>query len=106
VSIFLILLLLATGAPPVPEDNSAFFTGAHIPSVLVAPATGDGGDVRARGRWYNGVWTVELARRLSTASSCDAAFRGEWYLGTAPVDNVSSKHAYHLKLIKLVIEKH
>jgi hypothetical protein len=91
---------------PYYEDKDTFSIGARIPAVLVAPATGDRGDVQARGRWYNGVWTVELARRLSTGSSFDAAFRGEWYLGIAPFDNAVSKHAYHLKPIRLVIEQH
>ena len=76
-----------------------------FPAVLVAPSVGDRGDVKARGFWRNGEWTVEFARRLSTGSPFDIAFRGELYLGVAPFDNAESKHAYHLKPIRLVIEQ-
>ncbi len=106
VSLFLLVLMFATSDRLVWENNCAFSIGAHIPSPLSAQAMGDRGVVQARGRWYNGEWTVELARRISTGSSFDAAFRGEWYLGIAPFHNSVCKHAYHLKPIKLVIEQH
>lgn len=86
-----------------PEIDS-FAVGARVPAVLVAPAVGDRGDVKARGTWRNGVWTVEFARRLTTGSPFDAVFRGELYLGIAPFDNADSKHAYHLRPIRLVVE--
>lgn len=85
-------------------DLDTFSVGLRVPAVLVAPTTGDRGDVRARGIWRNGVWTVEFARPLSTGSPFDARFRGKLYLGIAPFDNADSKHAYHLRPIKLVVE--
>ena len=78
--------------------------GSRVPAVLVAPAAGDRGDVMAEGRWHNGVWTVEFARKLGTGSAYDVRFNGTLSLGIAPFDNAASKHAYHLKPIRLVIE--
>jgi hypothetical protein len=89
---------------PYHVDIDTFSLGARIPAVLVAPAMGDRGDVTARGQWRNGVWTVEFARRLSTGSPFDAVCRSMLYLGIAPFDNAVSKHAYHLKPIRLKIE--
>ncbi len=89
---------------PYHPDLDTFAIGSRVPSILVAPVTGDRGDVTARGVWRNGVWTVEFARRLSTGSPFDVVFRGELYLGVAPFDNADSKHAYHLRPIRLVVE--
>ncbi len=90
----------------VPYDTrlDTFSLGARVPAVLVAPISGDRGDVRARGHWRNGVWTVEFTRRLRTGSPYDVSFPGQFFLGIAPFDNADSKHAYHLKPIRLVAE--
>lgn len=85
-------------------DRDTFSLDSRVPAVLVAPTAGDRGDVKARGIWRNGVWTVEFARRLSTGSAFDVAFRRELYLGIALFDNADSKHAYHLRSIRLVVE--
>jgi len=85
-------------------DIDTFSVGDRVPAVLVAPAVGDRGDVKAHGVWRNGVWTVEFVRRLSTGSPFDAVFKGELYLGIAPFDNADSKHAYHLRSIRLIIK--
>jgi len=89
---------------PYDPENDTFSIGARVPALLVAPTTGDRGDVTARGRWSNGVWTVELSRRITTGSGADIPFRGEIFLGVAVFDNADSKHTYHLQPIKLVVE--
>jgi len=86
----------------VAEDT--FCLGAQAPGVIVTPFQGDRGDVRAEGRWLDGRWTVEFARALKTGSSADTEMRGELYLGVAIFDNASSKHAFHLRPIRLVVE--
>lgn len=85
-------------------DIDTFSVGARVPAVLVAPSVGDRGDVKARGTWRNGTWTVEFARRLVTGSPFDAVLKGKLYLSIAPFDNAGSKHAYHLKPIRFVVE--
>lgn len=84
------------------EDS--FSIGAQIPAVIVTQFRGDRGDVRAAGRWDNGRWTLELARPLRTGSSFDMDLRGECYMGVALFDNAASKHAFHLRPVKLVVE--
>jgi hypothetical protein len=78
--------------------------GDRIPATLVAPTTGDRGDVKARGTWRNGVWTVEFSRRRSTGSNADLAFTGETILGVAVFDNADRKHAFDFRPIRLVLE--
>ncbi len=89
---------------PYHPELDTFAVGARLPGVLVAPTTGDRGDVQARGHWRNGVWTVEFARLLTTGSPVDVVFKGTVYLGIAPFDNAENKHAFHLPAIKLTIE--
>jgi len=89
---------------PFDPENDTFAIGTLIPSELVAPTTGDRGDVTAKGLWRNGVWTVEFSRLISTGSDQDVPLRGELYLGVAVFDNADSKHSYHLKPIRLVLE--
>lgn len=84
------------------EDS--FSIGAQIPAVIVTQFRGDRGDVRAAGRWDDGRWTLELSRPLRTGSSFDIDLSGECYMGVALFDNAASKHAFHLRPIKLVVE--
>ncbi|HOZ06964.1 MAG TPA: ethylbenzene dehydrogenase-related protein [candidate division Zixibacteria bacterium] len=81
-----------------------FPLGHRIPAVLVAPSTGDRGDIEARGVWREGVWTVELSRLLATGSPTDIGFQSELYLGIAVFDNAEKKHAGHLRPLRLVME--
>jgi hypothetical protein len=91
-------------ADPYLFEKDTFSVGSMIPSVLVDRLVGDRGDVKARGLWHGGVWTVELSRSLRTGSPHDVEFRDTLYMGVAPFDNAEKKHAYHLKPIRLVIE--
>jgi hypothetical protein len=65
---------------------------------------GDAADVRARGRWRGGTWTLEIARRRATGSASDLIFRDELYLGVAVFDNAEKQHAYHVRPVRLVVE--
>ncbi|MCG3135519.1 MAG: hypothetical protein HMLKMBBP_03210 [Planctomycetes bacterium] len=64
-----------------PEDKGASATKSHkAPAAGSPPAPqfeaqtpgGSAADVRAKGAWRNGRWTVELARRLATGQPDDA----------------------------------
>ena len=83
------------------DDN--FAVGDEVPGVIVTPFIGDRGDVRARGQWLDGRWTVEFTRPFKTGSSFDIELREEFYLGIALFDNAESKHAFHLRPVRLVI---
>jgi len=89
---------------PYRSELDTLLVGSRVPSVLVAPTTGDRGDVRARGIWRNGVWTIELARHLSTGSAFDLPFHNNLYFNIAVYDNADLKHTFHLKAIKLEME--
>ncbi len=85
-------------------DMDTFAVGSKVPSVLTAPMKGNRGDVRARGRWAGGVWTVEFSRTLKTGSRFDNYFDAETLLGVAVFNNAERKHAYHLRPVRLVVE--
>ncbi len=84
------------------DDN--FAVGDEVPGVIVTPFIGDRGDVRARGRWFDGRWAVEFTRPIKTGSSFDIELRGEFYLGIALFDNAESKHAFHLRPIRVMVK--
>lgn len=50
------------------------FSGNTLPRYTIRPASGSRGDVRAKGRWHNGIWTLEFARLLQTGHTDDLQF--------------------------------
>ncbi len=82
-----------------------FEIGAIQPAVVTSPFMGDRGDIRVRGNWANGLWTVELSRSLNTGSPFDIALLGTVWMSLAPFDNSEKMHSYHFKTIKLIVEK-
>lgn len=76
--------------------------GTLLPSVLpTGPLRGDRGDIRARGRWSNGRWHLELSRRLDTGSDRDVAIADGVLLWAAVFDHTQTRHAYHLRPVRL-----
>ncbi len=51
------------------------FQGSVVPSYKPSRAAGSRADVRARGRWQEGRWTVELSRLLDTGHDDDRGVR-------------------------------
>jgi hypothetical protein len=49
-------------------------SGTSGPKYEAATPTGSASDVRAKATWKDGVWTLELSRRLSTGHGDDAQF--------------------------------
>lgn len=73
-----------------------------IPSILTSePLQGDRGHVGARGRWADGEWTLELSRSLDTESPYDVPLGDDTYLWFAVFDHAQSRHAYHLRPLRL-----
>jgi hypothetical protein len=83
---------------------SKYRPGDEVPGILVAPFTGDRGDIAAAGAWQDGVWTVELARQLVTGSPFDVQFtdlRKRYAFAIAVFDNTPVRHAIHLGALSL-----
>lgn len=55
---------------PAPATKGA----EHVPQYLPGTPTGSAADVRAKGAWADGWWTLELERRLDTGHADDTAF--------------------------------
>jgi hypothetical protein len=50
------------------------FSGDRVPKYGLREPTGSRADIRARGVWRDGTWTVEFARRLDTGHDDDVRF--------------------------------
>jgi len=81
-------------------DN--FKPGDVVPGIVVAPFEGSRGDITARGVWKNGLWTVEIKRKLVTtgekAKEQDVQFddlKKTYYFGVSVFDNSQINHMYH-----------
>lgn len=53
-----------------PTENK----GARVPQYLAGTPTGSAADVRAKGTWADGKWTLEFARKLDTGNPDDTRF--------------------------------
>jgi hypothetical protein len=85
------------------EDNLPI--GTEMPSVLTYEGfEGDRANVAAKGVWKDGYWHLELARNLTQASEFDLPLKQGIYMWFAPFDHAQSRHGYHLKPVKLMME--
>ncbi|MCB1787055.1 MAG: ethylbenzene dehydrogenase [Chromatiaceae bacterium] len=90
-----------------PFDDSRFEPGDEVASIMVAPFEGDAGDIAAGMAWKDGVWTVEMARKLVTGSKYDVQFDdlNKGYLfGVSAFDNAQVRHAFIKRPVTLVFE--
>ncbi|WP_170149562.1 ethylbenzene dehydrogenase-related protein [Rhodoplanes roseus] len=81
----------------VPFDDSKFVAGDEVASIVVAPFTGDRGDIKVALAWKDGKWTAELSRKLVTGSKTDVQFDDlskSYGFGIAFFDNAQVRHAY------------
>lgn len=95
-------------ADAAPFDDSRFGPGDEVASIMIAPFEGDAGDIAAGMAWKDGVWTVEMARKLVTGSKYDVQFDdpGKGYpFGVAAFDNAQVRHAYIKRPLTLVFEQ-
>jgi hypothetical protein len=90
-----------------PFDDAKYKAGDEVPGIVVAPFTGDRGDIAARHAWKDGVRTIEIARKLVTGSDFDVQFndpKKQYAFGVAVFDNAQVRHAYTPGVLKLVME--
>jgi hypothetical protein len=78
------LLRLADAGTPMYRKNIEIeYKGDIIPQYSYVTPTGSRADVRAKGRWENGAWTIEFGRKLNTGHGDDVQFKlnaGKKYL--------------------------
>jgi len=88
-------------------DDSKYKAGDEVPGIIVAPFTGDRGDLAAKHAWKDGVWTIVIARKLVTNSEFDVQFsdlKKPYTFGVSVFDNAQVRHAYNAGVLKLVFE--
>ena len=89
-------------------DDSKFKAGDEVASYFVYKLVGDRGDLGVAFKWANGMWTYEIARKLTTGSQYDIQFSdmGKTYtFGLAAFDNAQVRHAMGYEPLKLVFAK-
>jgi hypothetical protein len=89
-------------------DDSKFKPGDEVASYLVFKAPGDRGDVQVAYKWANGMYTYEVARKLTTGSKYDVQFDNPnktYYFGFAAFDNAQVRHSMNFDALKLVFAK-
>ena len=90
-----------------PFDDSKYKAGDEVPGIIVAPFTGDRGDIAAKHIWKDGVRTIVMARKLVTNSEFDVQFndmKKDYAFGVAVFDNAQVRHAYTAGVLKLKFE--
>jgi hypothetical protein len=90
-----------------PFDDSKYKSGDEVPGIIVAPFTGDRGDISVKSEWKDGMWTLVFARKLVTNSDFDVQFKDmkkPYAFGVAVFDNAQVRHAYSPGVLKLVFE--
>jgi ethylbenzene dehydrogenase len=90
-----------------PFDDSKYKPGDEVPGIVVAPFTGDRGDISVKSAWKEGTWTLVFWRKLATGSEYDVQFsdpKKEYAFGVAIFDNAQVRHAYTPGVLKLTFE--
>ncbi|HET9576526.1 MAG TPA: ethylbenzene dehydrogenase-related protein [Usitatibacter sp.] len=85
-------------------DDSKFRPGDEVASIVVAPFTGDRGEIPAHIGWNKGQWTMVMSRKLATGSKYDVQFadlKDTYEFGLAAFDNAQVRHAFHTGSLKL-----
>ena len=75
--------------------------------IVIAPITGDRGDISAKAVWKDGTWTAEWSRKLQTGNKFDVEFddaKKEYFFGFAVFDNAQIGHAVQYGVTKLTFE--
>ena len=90
-----------------PFDDSKYKASDEVPGIIIAPFTGDRGDISARVVWADGVRTSVFWRKLTTGSEYDVQFsdlKKEYAFGVAVFDNTQVRHAYSPGVFKMRFE--
>jgi hypothetical protein len=98
--------ILKPQGTPYTKEADTFPVGTLIPNMIVEPFTGDRSDVRAKGEWKNGRWTLETRRVLATGSKYDVPFvPGEpVYVTVASYNRTQVRHSEHIKPVRVMLQ--
>jgi len=86
------------------KDYSIFKDGDEIPGYMVnTPWKGSFADVKTRGVWANGKWTLVMSRKLNTGYDDDLQFntRKKYPFAVAVFDNAHEHNSYNSEPLKL-----
>jgi hypothetical protein len=92
----------------VPIDPSVLKPGDRVPGIVKSEFVGDRGDIAAGSQWKDGVWTLELGRKLVTGSKFDVQFNdlaATYYFGVSVFDNAQVRHSYQSDATPFVFKK-
>ncbi len=83
------------------DDN--YKNGSVLPSVLYRSNRfeGDRADIRAKGTWDKGIWTLELARKRNTGSKHDVVLEDDVCIWASAFDRSQIAHTRHERPIQL-----
>lgn len=90
-----------------PFDDSKYKAGDEVPGIVVAPFTGDRGDIGVKSTWKDGTYTLVFWRKLVTGSDFDVQFsdlKKTYAFGVAVFDNAQVRHAYVPGVLRLTFE--
>lgn len=92
---------------PYSETKDTYPVGTIMPSVIYTSNQfeGDRADVRARAQWSDGIWSLEMARKLDTGSPNDILIKDGICLWVAAFDHAQIEHTRHVRPIKLVLKR-
>nr|WP_171626106.1 ethylbenzene dehydrogenase-related protein [Pseudoalteromonas caenipelagi] len=91
------------GSHPYQKAHDTYPIGTQLSSVLYRSNRfeGDRADVRAKGRWHDGYWTLELVRKNKTDSAHDIALSNHTCMWVSAFDRSQIAHTRHQRAIKL-----
>lgn len=91
---------------PYNKGNDVYPTGTIMPSVMYRSNRfeGDRADVRAHGIWQDGYWSLELSRKLNTASPYDVAIDSGNCLWVSAFDRSQVAHTRHNRPLRMTLE--
>ncbi|MDR7426571.1 MAG: ethylbenzene dehydrogenase-related protein [Armatimonadota bacterium] len=95
-------------AEKTPFDNSKYKAGDQVPGIIVAPFAGDRGDIRAKGVYANGQWSLEWGRKLTTPGEKDVQFKDlskAYAFGIAVFDNAQVRHSFQMGVARMVFQR-
>ncbi len=89
-------------------ENASYKPNDEVPGIIVAPFTGDRGDLASKNAYKDGKYTLEWSRKLNTGSQFDVQFSDlskTYAFGVAVFENAQVRHAFSGGASKLVFIK-
>lgn len=90
------------------KDHKAFLPGTILPGWILNKFIGERADIKGKALWKDGMWTLEVGRKLNTGHSNDVQFTDltkEYYFSVAIFDRSEPSHALSQRPYKLIFEK-